>query len=176
MAGEFIEFMDMKGTLGKYVYLTTNTDPTEQIDLDDIIPHSDGDDSSEDYIAQVMVYEHDEVDDVNKDITNAIIEDSVTPEEISCYYGILYSGNEFPIDDPGINIPDIVMVLGIDCVFGSPGNGMAMVKEFDVYDGIAIADYIKDNVSNDGHSIGLDGDNFFIFTGNIKHKACAIEE
>lgn len=174
MAGEFIEFMDMKGTLGKYVYLTANTDPSEQIDVEDIIPTSE--DSNGDYMAQVMIYEPNELDDVNKDISNAIMEDSVTPEEISCYYGIIYSGNEFPIDDPGISTPDIVMVLGVDCVFGSPGNGMAMIKELDVYDGRTIADYIKDNVSNDGYSVGLDGDNFFIFIGNIKHKTCAIEE
>jgi hypothetical protein len=187
MPGTTVRFTDMQGIKGKVVYICVNGDPPN-VDADMMsdlsgLPEMN---ASEMYFADVRVF--DNSNELSEYVTDIIICDEVCPAEVNCFYGILYSGEEFPLEDCGIKSPEVVMTFSTG--INSDDEDIALVNEYPVYDGRRIADFIEEYIqeaNNNNNNAGvyvyseedriaLEPDDFFIFAGNIKHINCVVEE
>jgi len=182
MSGTVLRFVDIAGTKGKVVYLTVNCDPVDVVaDTLDCIPKTQDDSQEGAYLADVRTF--DDTDSLNYYITDTVLCDEVCPADVTCLHGILYSGEEFPVEDCGIDAPDVVMLLATDVLQGD--EDITLVNELTVYDGKNIAEQIEQYLQNmyylqhmheDSFMYPKKHDDFFIFVGDIKHVSCVVEE
>lgn len=173
MAGLSVDLVDFRKSFkGKIGHLLVNSDPPN--DNNDLIDFESASINSNEYMAEVIFFDDDEIEDYHKDITDRIIEEEIAASNVDCYYGILYSASEFPKESSGIENPDIVLVIGSNRLSIANTSIADIILEFNSYNTDEIIQYITDSIKaeNQGYGVMIDAEDFAIFVGNIEHISC----